>query len=71
MVLAVLVSGRRPGDAAGPFRDGAVGVAGPFSAEGGEVRAEARDLVGGDPGGGGRGEDAPEGEGGAESKRVC
>ena len=46
MVLALLVAGRRCGDATVPGRDGAVGVAGFFAAHGGEVLAEAVGLVG-------------------------
>ena len=70
VVLADGVAGRRLGDPAGPLGDGAVGVAGAFSAERGQVRSEARDLVGGEPGGGGSGEDAPEDERGAERGAV-
>ena len=71
VVLADGVSGRRFGDAAGPFGDGAVRVAGPFASERSEVCGETRDLVGRNLGRGGRREDAPEDEGGAESQRVC
>ena len=69
VVLAEDIAGRRLGDAAGPFRDGALGVARSLPPERGEVAAEPRDLVSRDLGGGGRCEDAPEDERGAESKR--
>ena len=71
VVLAEDIAGRRLGDAAGPFRDGARGIARPLPPERGEVAAEPRDLVSRDISRGGRGEDAPEDERGAESKRGC
>ena len=68
VVLPDAVAGRRLGDAAGPLRDGAVGVARPLSPQRGEVAAEPRDLVGADLRGGGEGEDAPEDERGGGSE---
>ncbi len=46
MVHAGLVAGRRLGDAALPGGYAAVGVAGTLAAEGRQVGAEARDLLG-------------------------
>ena len=66
VVLADPVAGRRLGDAAGPLRDGALGVARPLPPEGGEVVAEPSDLVGADLRGGGKREGAPEDEGASE-----
>ena len=55
---------------AGPFGNGAGGVASPISAQRGEVLAEPCDLVGRDVGQGGRrGDDAREDEGGAELEK--
>ena len=67
-MLADDVAVRRRGDAAGPFRDGAVGVARPLAAEGREVVAEPRDLFLRDLRGGGVGESTHERERDPESK---
>ena len=64
------VAGRRLGDAAGPLRDGALGVARPLPPEGGEVVAEPRDLVGADLRGGGKRDGAPEDEGASRTGAV-
>ena len=68
VMLADDIAVWRRGDAAGPFRDGAVGVARPLAAEGREVVAEPRDLVGRDLRGGGVGERTHERERDPESK---